>query len=86
TEHGTFVALEPSLAQRLLDRLKEQVERMVTLGYTPIVLCSPKVRAWFRKLTERAFPNLIVLSFSEIVAGVDVQAVGTVALTKTSER
>jgi len=80
TEQGTFVAIEPSLAQRILDRLKEQVERMVTVGYTPIVLCSPKVRAWFRKLTERAFPNLIVLSYSEIVAGVDVEAVGTVAI------
>ncbi len=80
TEQGTFVAIEPSLAQRILDRLKEQVERMVTVGYTPIVLCSPKVRAWFRKLTERAFPNLIVLSYSEIVAGVDVEAVGTVTM------
>lgn len=80
TEQGTFVAIEPSLAQRILDRLKEQVERMVTVGYTPIVLCSPKVRAWFRKLTERAFPNLIVLSYSEIVADVDVEAVGTVTM------
>lgn len=80
TEQGTFVALEPSLAQRILDRLKEQVERMVAIGYTPIVLCSPKVRAWFRKLTERTFPNLIVLSFSEIVAGVNVEAVGTVTM------
>jgi flagellar biosynthesis protein FlhA len=80
TEQGTFVALDPMLAQQILDRLKEQVERMVTLGYTPIVLCSPKVRSWFRKLIERTFPSLAVMSYSEIVSGVNVEAVGTVTI------
>ena len=53
---------------------------MISNAQQPIVLTSPNVRLAFRKLTESTFPNLIALSYNEIVPGVEVFSVGLIAL------
>ncbi|MDU2066689.1 MAG: FHIPEP family type III secretion protein, partial [Sporomusaceae bacterium] len=78
TEQGSFVALEPQKMQELINSLTEEIPKLTNLGYQPIVLTSPGARLYFRKLTERAAPNLVVLSYAEIDAKVEVQAVGMV--------
>lgn len=43
-------------------------------GLQPIVLTSPEVRPALRRLTERSFPTLVVLSWNEIAPGVNVNS------------
>ena len=76
TETGATIALEAGVTTRLLQRVAAQMERMASAGHQPIVLCSSRIRLAFRKLTERSLPNLTVLAFSEIPAGVEVQSSG----------
>ncbi len=78
TDQGTMIAMEPVRAQALLQRLATEMERVAGLGHAPVLLCSARLRLAVRRLTERVLPNLVVLSFSEISAGVDVQAEGMV--------
>ena len=78
TEHGSYVALEPPVLQSLINSLTNELPRLTNLGYTPLVLTSPAVRLYFRKLTERVAPNLTVLSYAEIESKVEVQALGMV--------
>jgi flagellar biosynthesis protein FlhA len=80
TEHGTMIAMEPNRAQHLLQRLAAEMEKLATMGHPPVLLCSARLRLAVRRLTERVLANLVVLSFSEIASGVDVQAEGMVVV------
>ncbi|MDD2421430.1 MAG: flagellar biosynthesis protein FlhA [Heliobacteriaceae bacterium] len=79
TEHGTFLGLDPGEAQRLLTATAKEVERVSQQGYQPVVLCAPIVRLYFKQLTERAVPQLGVLSYNEVGTNIEVQSVGMVS-------
>ncbi len=80
TEHGTFITLEPSVTNSILGSLSKQVQRLGQLGQQPIVLASPIVRLYFKRLTEQAIPGLIVLSYNELDPNIEVQSVGMVSI------
>lgn len=78
SESGSYVVLEPNLMQAMVGSLNSELPKLTNLGYQPIVLTSPAVRLYFRKLTERVAPGLVVLSYAELEAKVEVQALGMV--------
>src|SRR5579884_3904627 len=80
TDQGAVIAWPPSRTQRLLQRLGQELERLAATGHLPIVLTSARIRLPFRRLTERALPNLAVLSFAEVASQGDVRAVATLRL------
>jgi flagellar biosynthesis protein FlhA len=73
------ILLDPSMTRQLVQQFAQQAERIVSLGYPPVVLCMQGLRLPLRRLTERSLPQLIILSYNEIVSGTDVRAVGSVA-------
>jgi len=81
TDQGSFVALDPSVTDRLYNNLMEQIQKIGNLGYQPIVLCSPGIRLYFRKLIERVAPHVTVLSYGELDPKIEVQTLGMVKLT-----
>ncbi|MDT8901310.1 flagellar biosynthesis protein FlhA [Anaeroselena agilis] len=78
TEQGSYVALDPSTVQAIVNSLSNELPKLTNLGYQPVVLASPATRLYFRKVTERVAPNLIVLSYAELDPKIEVQAVGMV--------
>ncbi|HIC88515.1 MAG TPA: flagellar biosynthesis protein FlhA [Anaerolineae bacterium] len=80
TDQGASLNLEPSLGQRILQQVGKEAEKLVAEGYQPVLLCSARVRLPFRRFSERALPQLAVLSFNEIVPEVEVHAHGMVEL------
>lgn len=80
SEQGSYVALEPKMMQAFINNLSSELSKLTNLGYQPLVLTSPAVRLYFRKLTERVAPNLIVLSYGEIEPKIEVQALGMVKI------
>ena len=80
TDHGSYMALEPSFSQRVVDSLARSMERSAALNYPPIVMCSSQIRSHFKKLVDRFMPNLTVLSYDEILNNVEIQPIGTVEL------
>lgn len=80
TEQGSYVALNPQVLQPFLQNLNKQLSRLGEMGYAPVLLTSPAVRLYVRKLTERFAPNLTVLSYAEVDSKVEVQAVGMVTI------
>lgn len=79
-EYGMALSLEPNLVQRIIVSLNQILERCLHLNYQPILLCSPVVRRHLRKLIERFFPNLAVLSHSELIPQIKIQSLGTISL------
>lgn len=80
TEQGSYLTLEPGIINTIISNLSNQVQKLIQLGQQPIVLASPIVRLYFRRLTEQSIPGLVVLSYNELDPGVEVQAVGTVSV------
>ncbi len=77
-ESGIGFQIDAGLAQMILARTGEQMEKLAQLGHYPILLCSREVRLAYRRLIERSLPNLVVLSFSEVSTSTKVQAHGMV--------
>lgn len=76
TDRGLTVALDPRVLQQLFGVLGQALEEHV-LPY-PVIVVSPQIRMALKRLTERALPRLVVLSYNEISPDVQVDAVGTV--------
>ncbi len=85
SERGSTVALPAWQVQRLLGVVNTEVERVAGTGYTPIVLCSSRIRLALRRLLERRLPNVVVLSFAEITSQTSVEAVGNIEVTVGNE-
>jgi len=75
---GGYLNLDPSYAQRVYMNLSKEVKKAVELGYPAIILCSPAIRPYFKKFTERIAPDLIVLSYNEVTSDVEVRTIGMV--------
>ena len=80
TEHGSYVSIDPDSMQRLVTALNNELPKLTNMGYQPIVLTSPAVRLYFRKLVERSVPGLIILSHAEIEQSVEIQILGVVKI------
>lgn len=80
SEQGSYLAMDPQTIQALIASLNEQIDRVKDVVPMPIVLTSPIVRIYFKKLIDQFIPNITVLSFSEIDSSVQIQAVGNIAL------
>jgi len=80
SEHGSYIALEPSITQKIFNNLSKEVERIVGLGIQPIVLTAPLTRLYFKRLTSQLIPDLVVLSYNEILPSIEVHARGIVKI------
>jgi flagellar biosynthesis protein FlhA len=78
TEAGAYLAIEPAVTNKIINNLGTLVEKLVQLGKQPIVLASPVVRLYFKRLTEQSIPGLIVLSYNELDPLTEVRSIGMV--------
>jgi flagellar biosynthesis protein FlhA len=78
TDRGSFLAIDPSRLQELLNRITTGITNLLP-GAQPVLLTNPVVRPHLRHLLERALPHLVVLSHSEVPMDVRVINLGTVA-------
>lgn len=84
SDYGNYVNLDPLVMQKLIKQIAVQVEKLVLNGHQPVILCAPVVRINLKRLTERQIPHLVVLSYNELVQGIEVQALGMVVLDNES--
>ena len=77
---GGEMALSPEMMGKIYEDLSSKVEAIQANGETPIVVCSPMVRPYFYKLIESALSGVVVLSYAEIPADVQIRAIATIGL------
>lgn len=79
---GTSLTLDPEFTRKLLDNLNSELERAIsTSGNQPVLLCSSPIRLPFRRLIERTYPQIAVMSYNEISNNVKAKSIGVVRVT-----
>lgn len=80
TETGTYMALDPSISQKLVSSLGKEVEKVLSIGEQPLIVTAPVVRFYFKKFVEQISDDIIVLSYNEIDPKTKIQSIGTVSV------
>lgn len=76
---GQNLTLDPDFTRRLLDNLNGELEKAITSsGNQPVILCSSPIRLAFRRLIERTYPQIAVMSYNEITSNVKARSIGVV--------
>lgn len=79
---GQNLALDPDFTRKLLDNLNSELEKAISsTGNQPVVLCSSPIRLAFRKLIERTYSQISVMSYNEISSNTKAKSVGVVRVT-----
>ncbi len=78
TEQGAYMSLDPDRTRAIINSTEEEVGKLEKMGKNAIIVTSPIVRMYFRKLTEDYFTDLTVVSYNEIDSNVELQSVGMV--------
>ena len=78
TEQGASLTLDPDKTKSIMASVESEVGKLEKLGKNPIVITSPIVRMYFKRLTEDYFKDLVVVSYNEIDSNVELQSVGMV--------
>ncbi|MBQ8199523.1 MAG: flagellar biosynthesis protein FlhA [Lachnospiraceae bacterium] len=79
TEQGAYLTLAPERTKAIMASVQAEVEKLESLGKNPIIITSPIVRMYFKRLTEDYFKDLIVVSYNEVETNVELQSVGMVS-------
>ena len=78
TETGAYLTLDPERTRAILKSVVTQAKKLEDNGRSPIVMTSPIVRMYFKKMTEEAYKDLIVISYNEVESDVELQSIGMV--------
>ena len=78
TEQGAYLTLDPEKTRAIMNSVETEINKLESLGKSPIIITSPIVRMYFKKLTEDYFKDLIVISYNEVESSVELQSVGMV--------
>ena len=78
TEQGAYLTLAPERTKTIMASVQTEIDKLESLGKNPIIITSPIVRMYFKRLTEDYFKDLIVVSYNEVETNVELQSVGMV--------
>ncbi|MBQ3586076.1 MAG: FHIPEP family type III secretion protein, partial [Synergistaceae bacterium] len=75
---GWQLHLDPREVQKMITAISRAMDEMTIKNLPPVLLVHPDVRLIVRRLIEASISNIFVVSYNEIVRGVQVKTVGMV--------
>lgn len=78
SESGSYLSMEPDRIKMILHSISNLLNSLVGKGIQPIILTSPTVRLYFKRIVEQMFPDLPVINYNELEPSVEIQSVGMV--------
>ncbi|MDC0714732.1 type III secretion system export apparatus subunit SctV [Stigmatella sp. ncwal1] len=80
TSAGTHLALEPELAQEIVQAVKAECGHLPPSAQRPVILTAMDIRRYVRKLLEYEFnPPFSVLSYQELAPDLNIQPVARIS-------
>lgn len=75
---GWQLNLDPREVQKMINAISRAMEELIVKSLPPVLLVHPDVRLIVRRLIEGSIQNIFVVSYNEIVRGVQIKTVGMV--------
>lgn len=75
---GWQLNMDPREVQKMIAAISRAMDDMVVKNLPPVLLVHPDVRLIVRRLIEGSIANIFVVSYNEIVHGVQIKTVGMV--------
>ena len=80
TSGGSYLAMDPSTVRSVLAAVKRVVGDLSRIPQKPVVIVSVDIRRYFRKMLEKDYAELPVLSFQELSQEINIQPLGRIKL------
>lgn len=80
TNAGSYLALEPTVSEKLIENVRSTVGNIQKLANKPVVIVSMDIRRYVRKLLENEFSELPILSYQELTNKINIQPLGKISL------
>ena len=80
TEQGAYISLDPATTKEILRSTETVLQKLEDKGQAPIIITSPIVRVYFKKMTSEYIKDLIVISYNEIDSDIELKSVGVVTI------
>ncbi len=81
TSAGTHLALEPDIAQEIVQAVKNECGHLPPTAQRPVILTSMDIRRYVRKLLEYEFnPPFSVVSYQELSPELNIQPVARISI------
>ncbi len=77
-EQGIFIALSPDVMQSVMSQINQAMKKFQELSQETIILTSQVIRPYLYQLLKQFYPNIYVLSFSEIGNNIQIQAISNI--------
>lgn len=78
SEQGAYLTLDPESSKKIMASLGAELKKLEDMGKNPIIVTSPIVRMYFKKLATDYYKDIIVISYNEVESSVELQSVGMV--------
>lgn len=75
------LGLNPGLLNNLKNNISHIIDKFMNLGYTPVIITSATIRPYFYRLFSSSFPELAVLSYSELPANIELEIIDKLEVT-----
>ncbi|MBK4733225.1 type III secretion system export apparatus subunit SctV [Noviherbaspirillum pedocola] len=80
TSGGSYLALDPGMSRKLLDKIKATVGDLSLIPHRPVLLTSMDIRRYLRKMIEQELYELPVLSYQELIPEINIQPLARIEL------
>ena len=70
------LGLSPDMLRKLNESIQENLNQFRNLGYMPVLITSATIRPYFYRLINSTFPDIVVLSYTELPADVEIEFLG----------
>ncbi|WP_138760386.1 flagellar biosynthesis protein FlhA [Modestobacter altitudinis] len=78
TENGQVLALDGHTVDTLVRGCTELLDQADRLNLSPVLVCSPQVRAALSRLVRQVLPRLSVISYNEVSRTAQIESLGVV--------
>jgi flagellar biosynthesis protein FlhA len=77
--------LSPGVLNQVITSVRQAIERVVSQGYQPVLLCSQSIRSQLYRLVSPGVHSLAVLSPNELDPKTKIQAIEVVRMPHEAE-
>ncbi|MEU2348245.1 flagellar biosynthesis protein FlhA [Modestobacter sp. NPDC049651] len=79
TEAGQVLALDGHTVDLLVRGCTELLDEAERMNFSPVLVCSPQVRAALSRLVRQVLPRLSVISYNEVSRTAQIESLGVVS-------